>query len=468
MCLALAHKNFFTKERRIFLMEEDNIFVRIVFLICLILTNAFFAASEIAIISLNDGKIKKMAEEGNKKAKQIAKLVSEPSKFLATIQVGVTLSGFLASAVAAEGFSGRVTEALYPFLNNVVSQDILSAIVLVIITCILSYFTLVFGELVPKRFAMQNCEAVSMFVIGFLTVFEKATRPFVKFLSFSTNGIIKLFGGNPNATEENVTEEEIRMMVDLGEEKGTIEVGEKEMIENVFDFNNITAAEVMTHRKDIVGIPKNASLEEIVSLMDEEKYTRFPIFEDDIDNIIGMLHSKDVIKYLNNKNNLKFNIDDIIRPIYFVPDSKMIDDIFRELQKNKMYMAAVVDEYGGTAGILTIEDLMEQLVGNIFDEYDAEEPVDFVALDENTQLVNGTVNLVEVEKKFDKKLPADEYDTLGGFIMGHLGFVPEEGDRPEFEFNGLLFKVEEVVEKRITKVKICVTGEAADKLKKEE
>lgn len=449
-------------------MNEDNIFIRIVFLIFLIAVNAFFAASEIALISLNDGKIKKMAEEGNKKAKQIAKLVSEPSKFLATIQVGVTISGFLASAVAAESFSGRITAALHPMMESVVSEDVLAAIVLVIITCILSYFTLVFGELVPKRFAMQNCEAVSMFVIGFLTVFEKVTRPFVKFLSFSTNGIIKLFGGDPNATDENVTEEEIRMMVDLGEEKGTIEVGEKELIENVFDFNNITASEVMTHRKDIIGISKEATLSEILSLMEEEKYTRFPVYEGDIDNIIGMLHSKDVIKYVGCKNNLEFKVDDIIRPIYFVPDSKMIDDIFRELQKNKMYMAAVVDEYGGTAGILTIEDLMEQLVGNIFDEYDAEEPVDFISLDENTQLVNGTVNLVEVEKKFDKKLPADEYDTLGGFIMGHLGFVPEEGDRPEFEFNGLLFKVEEVVEKRITKVKICVTGEEADKLKEDE
>jgi putative hemolysin len=447
---------------------QDNIFVRILFLIFLIAVNALFAASEIAIISLNDGKIKKLAEEGNKKAKQIAKLVSEPSKFLATIQVGVTISGFLASAVAAEGFSGRVTKLLHPLVDKYVSEHVLAVIVLVVITCILSYFTLVFGELVPKRFAMQHCEGVSMAVIGFLTVFEKIARPFVKFLTASTNGVIRLFGGDPNETSENVTEEEIRMMVDLGEEKGTIEVGEKEMIENVFDFNNITAAEVMTHRKDIVGISKDATLDEILELMEEEKYTRFPVYEEDIDNIIGMLHSKDVIKYLNEKNKSSFKIDDIIRPIYFVPDSKMIDDIFRELQKNKMYMAAVVDEYGGTAGILTIEDLMEQLVGNIFDEYDAEEPVDFVKIDENTQLVDGTVNLIEVEKKFDKKLPDDEYDTLGGFIMGHLGFVPEEGDRPQFEYNGLLFKVEEVVEKRITKVKICVTGEEADELDKED
>ena len=343
---------------------QDNIFVRILFLIFLIAVNALFAASEIAIISLNDGKIKKLAEEGNKKAKQIAKLVSEPSKFLATIQVGVTISGFLASAVAAEGFSGRVTKLLHPLVDNYVSEHILAVIVLVVITCILSYFTLVFGELVPKRFAMQHCEGVSMAVIGFLTVFEKIARPFVKFLTASTNGVIRLFGGDPNETSENVTEEEIRMMVDLGEEKGTIEVGEKEMIENVFDFNNITAAEVMTHRKDIVGISKDATLDEILELMEEEKYTRFPVYEEDIDNIIGMLHSKDVIKYLNEKNKLSFKIDDIIRPIYFVPDSKMIDDIFRE--KLFMLIPFYIFNYENR---LPAIDKSEDEINNLFEEY---------------------------------------------------------------------------------------------------
>lgn len=440
---------------------DVSIWLQIALLIFLIAVNAFFAASEIALISLKDSKIKKMAEEGHKKARQIEKLVGEPSKFLATIQVGVTLSGFLASAVAADSFADRLTTWLYPYISSYVALEALSGIVIVVITLVLSYFTLVFGELVPKRFAMQHCEAVSMAVIGVLNIVEKLARPFVKFLTFSTNLIIKLFGGDPNATNEEVTEEEIRMMVDLGEEKGTIEVSEKEMIENVFDFNNITASEVMTHRKDIVAIPIEATLGEVVSLMDEEKFTRYPVYEDDIDNIIGMFHSKDIVRYMLNSD-LQFKVKDVMRPIYFVPDSKMIDEIFHELQKNKMYMAAVVDEYGGTAGILTVEDLMEQIVGNIFDEYDSEETADFTLIDENTQLVDGTVSLIEVARKFNRKLPTDDYDTLGGFIMGHLGVVPEEGDRPEFEFNGLLFKVEEIVEKRITKVKVCVTGEEVD------
>jgi len=446
---------------------DVSLWLQIGLLVFLIAVNAFFAASELALISLNDGKIKKMAEEGHKKAKQIEKLVGEPSKFLATIQVGVTLSGFLASAVAADSFADRITEWLYPYVSSYIAMEALGGAIIIILTLILSYFTLVFGELVPKRLAMQNYEKISMAVIGPLNIVEKLTRPFVKFLTFSTNMLIKLMGGDPNATSEEVTEEEIRMMVDLGEEKGTIEEAEKEMIENVFDFNNITAAEIMTHRKDIIAIPLDATLGEVVTLMDDEKFTRYPVYQDDIDNIIGMFHSKDIVRYILN-DKLKFKIRDLMRPIYFVPDSKMIDEIFRELQKNKLYMAAVVDEYGGTAGILTIEDLMEQIVGNIFDEYDGEEEDDFTPIDENTQMVDGTVSLMEVERKFDRKLPVEDYDTLGGFIMGHLGVVPEADEHPEFEFNGLLFKVEEIVEKRITKVKVCVTGEEPDLLDGEE
>ena len=448
-------------------MGDGNLFVQIGLLIFLIFVNAFFAASEMALVTLNDNKMKKMAEEGHKKAKQIVKLTGEPSKFLATIQVGVTLSGLLASAVAADSFSAKLMNVMPEAVLAYISEDVLAVVILIVITIILSYFTLVFGELVPKRIAMQHSETLSMMAIGFLTFFERFTRPFVKFLTFSTNGIIKLLGGDPNANEEKVTEEEIRMMVDLGEEKGAIEENEKEMIENVFDFNNITASEVMTHRKDIIAIPIDANFQDVISLMKEEMFTRYPIYEDDIDNIVGMFHSKDLMKYLDG-NEDKFNIKDVMRPIYFVPNSKIIDDIFNELKKNKMYMAAVVDEYGGTAGILTIEDLMEQIVGNIFDEYDGEETADFTKLDENTQLVDGTVSLVEVARKFDKKLPVEDYDTLGGFIMGHLGIVPEEGSKPEFEFNGLLFKVEEVVEKRITKVKVCDTGESSDKLEENE
>lgn len=450
-------------------MDDGNsLLLKLFLLVVLIFMNAFFAASEIALISLNDTKMKKLAEEGNKRAKQIVKLTGEPSKFLATIQVGVTVAGLLASAVAAESFSDPLTEwimSLSPTLAQM--QDVVAGIVLVLLTLILSYFTLVFGELVPKRLAMQKAEALAMKVIGILIVVERCSRFFITFLTKSTNFFVKLFGGDPNATEDEVTEEEIRMMVDLGEEKGTIEVTEKEMIENVFDFNNTDISEAMTPRTDITAISKDTPLKEIIAIIEREKFTRFPIYEGDVDNIIGFIHVKDMLSYMSNVENKKFSIDDVIRQVYYVPESKKTDETFRELQKNKMYMAVVIDEYGGTAGIVTMEDLIEEIVGNVFDEYDAEEENEFEKIDETTQMVEGTVSLLDVAKKFDKALPYDDYDTLAGFIMGHLGIVPEEDEKPEFEFNGLLFKVEEVEEKRITKVKICETGEEADKINEE-
>lgn len=450
-------------------MEDgNNILLKLFLLVVLIFMNAFFAASEIALISLNDSKMKKLAEEGNKRAKQIVKLTGEPSKFLATIQVGVTVAGLLASAVAAESFSDPLTNwimSLSPTLAQM--QDVVAGVVLVLLTLILSYFTLVFGELVPKRLAMQKAEALAMKVIGILIVVERCSRFFITFLTKSTNFFVKLFGGDPNATEDEVTEEEIRMMVDLGEEKGTIEVAEKEMIENVFDFNNTDISEAMTPRTDITAISKDTPLKEIIATIEREKFTRFPIYEGDVDNIVGFIHVKDMLSYMSNPENKKFSIDDVIRQVYYVPESKKTDETFRELQKNKMYMAVVIDEYGGTAGIVTMEDLIEEIVGNVFDEYDAEEENEFEKIDETTQMVEGTVSLLDVAKKFDKALPYDDYDTLAGFIMGHLGIVPEEDEKPEFEFNGLLFKVEEVEEKRITKVKICETGEEADKINEE-
>ena len=451
-------------------MEDGNsLLLKLFLLVVLIFMNAFFAASEIAIISLNDSKVKKMAEEGNKRAKQIVKLTAEPSKFLATIQVGVTIAGLLASAVAAESFSGPLTNWIMS-LHDVLAQNepLVGGIVLFVLTLILSYFTLVFGELVPKRIAMQKAEPFAMKVIGILVVVEKVTRFFIAFLTKSTNFFVKLFGGDPNATEDEVTEEEIRMMVDLGEEKGTIEIAEKEMIENVFDFNNTDISEAMTPRIDITAISKEATLEEILEIIERDKFTRFPVYEGDIDNIVGFIHVKDMLSYMTNSENKKFSIDSVIRQVYYVPESKKTDETFRELQKNKMYMAVVIDEYGGPAGIVTMEDLIEEIVGNVFDEYDSEEEDEFEMIDETTQMVDGTVSLLDVAKKFDKALPYDDYDTLAGFIMGHLGIVPEEDEKPEFEFNGLLFKVEEVEEKRITKVKICETGEDADKIDDEE
>ncbi|NLZ39205.1 MAG: HlyC/CorC family transporter [Firmicutes bacterium] len=418
----------------------------------LIVLNAFFAASEIALISLNDNKIKLMADEGNKKAKLLMKILSEPSKFLATIQIGITFAGFLASAFAAESFAGRLVD-LIKITQVPIPENILRNIAVVVITVILSYFTLVLGELVPKRLAMKKAEQISFLVVSPLNFLSAVTSPFVKLLTVSTNFIVKLFGVDPNVDDEQVTEEEILMLVDVGKEKGTIDEDEKEMINNIFDFDNKTVSEVMTHRTDIAGIPISSSLKDIVDLIKRKKYTRFPVYEDNIDNIIGVLNVKDLIPLLDVKNE-DFDLRKIIRKPYFVPTSKKNDELFKDLQASKTHMAVAIDEYGGTAGIVTIEDLVEEIVGNIFDEYDEEEK-EFEKLDENTFIINGATNLERVKEFLKVDLPIEDYETLSGFLIGQLGRIPAEDENPIIEFDGLVFKVEEIVEKRISKVKAC-------------
>ena len=428
-------------------------FIKVVLLFVLVIINAFFAASEVALISLNDKLIKRQAEEGDKKAQKLFNLLSEPSRFLATIQIGITLAGFLASAIAAESFADELVTLLLD-AGVPISEGVLSSVSLVIITIILSYFTFVFGELLPKRIAMRYSSAISNFAVGPIIILSKITNPFVKFLTASTNLFIKLLGGNPSdEAQENVTEEEIRMMMDVGEEKGVIQETEKEMIDNIFDFDEKIVSEIMTHRINIIGLPVEATFEEVINIMNREKYTRVPVYKKTIDNIVGLLHVKDILQFLNNKNKI-FNLEEIIRTPYFVPESKKTNELFKELQKNKVQLAVVIDEYGGTAGIVTMEDLLEEIVGNIFDEYDIEQcEVEF--LDNDTYLFDGSISLDRVAEIMDSKLPDDEYDTLGGFITGQLGRIPEDGEHPEIEYENMIFKVLESREKRIVKVKGC-------------
>lgn len=426
-------------------------FTEFLILLLLILLNAFFAASEIAMISMKDNKIRAMAESGHKKVKLLQNLLSEPSRFLATIQIGITLAGFLASAFAAESFAGRLAQFLYD-AGVPIPRSTLETISVVLITLILSYFTLVFGELVPKRLAMQKYEAISMFAVTPLTVLSKATSPFVKLLTFSTNILVRMFGVNPDDNKEEVTEEEIRMMVDVGNENGTIRESEKIMINNIFEFDNKTVSDIMMHRSNVVGIPVDASLSDVAQIVNTEKYTRFPVFEQHIDNIVGILHAKDLLTYIE-RDAAGFDLKSIIRTPYFVPVSKRINELFKDLQKHKMHLAIVIDEYGGTAGIVTIEDALEEIVGNIFDEHDVEEK-ELEKLDENTFLMKGLISLRLVKDLINIELPIEDYDTLSGFVIGQLGRIPEQDERPVVEFNGVVFQVEEVDERRIAKIKV--------------
>lgn len=422
---------------------------QIIVLAILILINAFFAATEIAFISLNDAKIEKQAKEGNKKAKQIKKMLREPSKFLATIQIGITLAGFLSSAFAADAFA----DDLAPMLENLIPLGLTAwrNISIILITIILSYFSLIFGELVPKRLAMRNSEKIAFGTIGIIRTISIITAPFVKLLTASTNGVSKLFGIS-GTDEETVTEEEIRMMVDVGEEKGSIKEEERELINNVFEFNDKVVSEIMIHRKDIYAIDINSDIDNILKELDEYKYSRIPVYEENIDNIVGMLFIKDLLANVNKKEKVK--IAKIIREPYFVSENKPIDELFRDLQKNKHQLAIVLDEYGGTAGLVTMEDIIEELVGNIFDEYDEEEK-EFEKIDDNTFLISGSVSIHDLRKILGVEIPEGEYDTLSGYLIELLGRIPSDDEKPVIETKRVTYKIEDYEEKRILWVKAC-------------
>lgn len=427
--------------------------MQILVLVILILINAFFAASEMAFISLNDSKIAGMAKEGNKKAKKIEKMLKKPSKFLATIQIGITLAGFLSSAFAADTFVEKLGPVLYnlmPFF----SLNVWQGISLVLITIIISFFTLIFGELVPKRIAMKYPEQVSFASIGVIRFISILTAPVVKFLTETTNLVSKIFGIGENE-EEIVTEEEIRMMVDQGGEKGTIDNAEKEMINNVFEFNDKVVSEVMTNRTEIFAVDANTSIKEFEEALDDEdyRYSRIPVYDETIDNIQGIIYLKDLIKAQKNHNT---KITGLTRKIVFLPESKLINEAFKEMQKNKIQMAIVLDEYGGTAGLVTMEDILEELVGDIYDEYDEVE-FKYEKLDDNTFILDGSMPIFDVNKIMDIELPEGDYDTLSGFIISQLDRIPEETESPVIETEEAVFKVEKIENRKIELVKACKT-----------
>jgi len=426
--------------------------MEIIVLLVLIVLNAFFAASEIALISLNDNKIKHMAEDGHKKAILLQRLLSEPSRFLATIQIGITLAGFMASAFASGSFADDLARLLIA-AGVPVPGAALHTFSVVLITLLLSYFTLVLGELVPKRLAMKKAEPIAMLAARPLTLLSVVSAPFVKLLTFSTNVIVRLFGVDPNANDEEVTEEEIRMMVDVGEERGAIQENEKMMINNIFDLDTKTVSDIMTHRTDLAAIPVDATGKDVIRVINEEKYTRLPVYESSIDNIVGVLHAKDVVQYMEDCDENTFDLSGMLRSPLFVPTSRKIDELFKDFQKHKTHFAVAIDEYGGTAGIVTVEDLLEEIVGSIFDEYDEEEK-DIETLEDGAFLLKGSVPLDEAAELLELELPTDEYETIGGYIVGRLGAIPAPGDDVVVEEGGYAFAVIEMTGRRIAKIKV--------------
>jgi putative hemolysin len=431
-----------------------SLIIELLLIFILIFVNAFFSASEMAIVSINKNKISLLASEGNQKAILISKLIGEPSRFLATIQVGVTLAGFLTSAFAATSISKYLSAALERI--NIYGSESVSVIV---ITILMSYLTLVFGELFPKRLALNNSEKIAMLTVTPVLFFSKVTKPFVKFLTFSTNLLLRIFGITSENLEEKVSEEEIRMLINVGEETGVIKETEKDMIEGIFQFDDTLAKEIMTPRTNVFAIDIETPSEEILDQVLSEQYSRIPVYEEDIDNIIGVLYMKDLFVNLRKTQDEKTglgSIREMLRPAYFVPETKNIDTLFRELQSTKNHMAMLIDEYGGFAGIVTIEDLIEEIMGNIFDEYDDSDE-DIKVIDQHTYQVSGLVSINDINEALHIELPSDNYDTIGGFVMNLLGSIPSEEENPVLEYEGMKFKIEKVSEKRVEVLKIRLT-----------
>ncbi len=412
----------------------------------LILVNGWFAASEIAVLSVNEAKLRRDADDGDKVAAQLLKLRESPNQFLSTIQVCITLAGFLGSAFAADSFSDPLAAAILA-TGLKINPALLDTICVVLITLILSYFTLVLGELVPKRLAMHFPDKIARLAMKVLSVCSVLFKPLVWLLSISTNGLLRLMGIDPNAEQEEVTEDDIRMMVDMGGETGAIEEAEKEMIENIFEFNNITAEEVMTHRTNVSSIWVEDDWETILTLIRETGLSRFPVYGEDMDDILGTLNTR--VFLLNMQAEKPRTLREMLREAYFVPETVPADQLFRNMQTKKIHMAIVVDEYGGMSGIVTMEDLLEEIVGNIYDEFDPQAEAEIIRVDENTWRVSGQTSIDDVAEQLDMELPNEDFDTFGGLIFSQLTTIPKDGTHPEMDCCGLHIYVEKVEDHRI-------------------
>lgn len=397
----------------------------------LILINAFFAATEIAVISLNEKKVKARAEDGDKKAGKMLKMIEDPTQFLSTIQVGITLAGFLGSAFAADNFAERLTGFIVKTFNVSATQvDLIETVSVVVITLILSYFTLVLGELVPKRVAQQHKEKLAEIVCGLISGLSAILKPIIWFLTVSTNGVLRLFGVDPHAKEEPVSEEDIMLMLDAGADEGSLDENDITYIKNVFKLDRLTAEDVMIPRKTVVSVYADADDASILSVIEDEGYSRIPVLDPGNDRIIGILHSRD---YLLGRSKLGFTLQSALHPAVYVPESVHLDSLFKEMQKAHNHMVVVVNEYGETCGIVTIEDILEEIVGEIWDERD-EAIEDIVKLADSGYRILCSASLESFFEYFELE-PAEETEavTVNGWLTEIIGRIPEEGYRFDYQ-----------------------------------
>ncbi len=425
----------------------DSLWFMLAVQVILIALNAIFASAEIAVISLNEAKVEKLATDGNKRAKRLSRLKKQPARFLAIIQVAITLSGFLGSAFAAENFSDRLVAWLLS-VGVAVPEKTLDTIAVVAITLILSYFTLVFGELVPKRVAMRNSEKLALSLSGVLTVMSTLFAPVVSLLTASTNGLLRLMRIDPNADDEDVSEEDIRMMVDAGNEKGAIDNDEKEFIQNVFEFDDLSADDIATHRTEVTLLWVDETDEEWARTIYGSRHTNYPVCNETVDDVIGVLNATDYFR-LENRERSEV-MEKAVRPAYFVPKTVKADVLFKNMKNSHNSFAVVLDEYGGMCGVVTINDLVGELVGEFGEKPQDDEDAPIIErLDSRTWKISGNAALRDVEDALEISLPTDDHSTFNGLIFGALGSVPEDGSQFELEAHGLSIRVRKVTEHQV-------------------
>lgn len=425
-----------------------NIWLMLLFQVALIALNAIFACAEIAVISVGDSKLERLAEDGDKRAKKLLKLTSNPAKFLATIQVAITLAGFLGSAFAAENFSGPITEWLVSLGLTQIPEATLDAIVVVAITLILSYFTLIFGELVPKRVAMRNSEKMALSLAKLISALSKLFAPIVWLLTASTNLVLRLMGIDPNETDNDVSEEDIRVMVDSAAKNSSIDDEERTFIENIFEFDDLTAGEVATHRTDVTMLWLDESDDEWNTIIHDKCHMFYPVCGETVDDVVGVLYLKDYFRLDDRTRDAV--MEKAVKSPYFVPESVKADVLFRNMKNGGKSFAVVLDEYGGMRGIVTMNDLITKLVGEFGDETEKEKPV--VSLTEEGELVwklVGNVPLDEIAETMHLELPVDEFDTFSGMVFSEFGTIPDDGETFELEAWGMKISVEKVADHQI-------------------
>ena len=425
----------------------DTILWQLLLQAFLIFLNAIFACAEIAVISMNDMRITQLAAAGDKRAKKLVKLTEQPSGFLATIQVTITLSGFLGSAFAADNFAEPLVAWLLS-LGVPVPASVLHTASVILITLILSYVTLVLGELVPKRLAMKKTESLALGLAGTVYTLSRLFKPLVWLLTASTNLVLRLFGVDPLADEDDMSKESILMTMDAGSEKGVISDEEKEIVQNLFEFDDLSAGEFATHRTDMVILYMEDSMEEWAETINNSRHTRYPICADTADNVVGVLNSKEYFRLADqSRENV---MEEAVHPAYFVPETVRADVLFRQMKQTRNHFAIVLDEYGGTAGIVTMNDLLEELVGDLEDDAEAPEEMEEIEkLEDGTWRISGSAPLSDVAEKLEIALPLDEYETFAGLVLGAYGSVPDDGAQFEIDVESLHVRVTEIREHRL-------------------